>query len=406
MNTSSALIKYPSWLSSSQFRLAYKRLILPIALIALIASSTTREITVTTLSDAFWAVSCYVAFTLAIYHYLSSYMSKGNALVKLYARSRTHQVFFASLLGALPGCGGAIVVTTQFISGRVGFGAIVAVLTSTMGDAAFLLLASKPDVGFSVILLGIAVGCLSGWVVNKFHADDFLRPKVSDSDDVAVCSGEVEIQRLNTNTIEKKAINLQGIFWKLLLIPAIAIAALGSFQVDINELFSLPSMTIEWLGTGLILLSMFLWSLTKELKDYQSTVSEDQKYSGSHPIQKAAQDTNFVTAWVIVAFLFFELTTFFAEIDISQLVSGWGMWMPLVGLAVGILPGCGPQILITSLYISGTVPLSTQLANSISNDGDALFPAIALAPKAALVATLYSVIPAFFVGYGYYFLFE
>ncbi|MGF1696154.1 putative manganese transporter [Vibrio lamellibrachiae] len=406
MNTFNLTSNFPSWLSFTQFRLTYKRLILPIALLALLASETTREITVSTLSDAFWAVSCYVAFTLAIYHYLSSYMGKNSALVKLYTRSRTHQVFFASLLGALPGCGGAIVVTTQFISGRVGFGAIVAVLTSTMGDAAFLLLASKPDVGLSVVVLGIAVGCISGWVVNQFHADDFLRPKTSPKKIDSECARKATQEASTDNSFEKKAINLQGIFWKVLLVPATIIAALGSFQVDINQLFTLPEATIEWLGTGFIILSMFLWSLTKELKDYQSTVSEDQKFSGSHPIQKAAQDTNFVTAWVIVAFLLFELTTFFAQIDISQMVSGWGVWMPLVGLAVGILPGCGPQILITSLYISGAVPLSTQLANSISNDGDALFPAIALAPKAALVATLYSVIPAFFVGYGYYFLFE
>ena len=80
--------------------------------------------------------------------------------------------------------------------------------------------------------------------------------------------------------------------------------------------------------------------------------------------------------------------------------------MPLMGLTVGLLPGCGPQILVTSLYISGAAPLSAQLANAISNDGDALFPAIALAPKAALVATIYSALPALVVGYGYYFLFE
>ena len=77
-----------------------------------------------------------------------------------------------------------------------------------------------------------------------------------------------------------------------------------------------------------------------------------------------------------------------------------------MGLIVGLLPGCGPQILVTSLYIAGAAPLSAQLANAISNDGDALFPAIALAPKAALVATIYSAIPAFIVGYGYYLLFE
>lgn len=165
-------------------------------------------------------------------------------------------------------------------------------------------------------------------------------------------------------------------------------------------------MTIEWLGAILIIASMLLWSLTKEIKDYESTVAEDKKSVTSHPLQKAAQDTNFVTAWVIIAFMAFELTTYFGEIDLAFMLSGLGIWMPLMGLAIGLLPGCGPQILVTSLYIAGAAPLSAQLANAISNDGDALFPAIALAPKAALVATFYSAIPALFVGYGYYFLFE
>ncbi|WP_411064884.1 putative manganese transporter [Vibrio rotiferianus] len=390
-------------LQPTQFRLAYKRLLLPVALLALLASDATREVTVATLSDSFWAVSCYVAATLAIYHYLSNFMSKTNRLTALYHRSRGHQVFFAALLGALPGCGGAIVVTTQFISGRVGFGAIVAVLTSTMGDAAFLLLAAKPATGFGVIALGIVVGTLSGWVVNAFHADDFLRPKEKEQSPQAQCCNS----HGDTHTpMEQRAINLQGAFWKWLLVPVTIVAVLGSFQVDINQMLGLKDNTMEWLGATFAVISMFLWAMTKELGDYQSTVSEDDKIIDSHPIQKAAQDTNFVSAWVILAFLAFELTTYFSGLDLGTTFSGWGIWMPLIGLAIGMLPGCGPQILVTSLYISGAVPLSTQLSNAISNDGDALFPAIAMAPKAALVATVYSAIPALIVGYGYFFLFE
>jgi len=390
----------PSWLSFTQFKPAYKRLLLPITLIALVMSNTTRDVTVNTLSDAFWAVSSYVAFTLAIYHYLSLFMNKESKIVNLYQSSRHYQVMFAALLGALPGCGGAIIVTTQFVSGRVGFGAIVAVLTSTMGDAAFLLLASKPDIGLAVVAMGVVVGCISGWSVNAIHNDDFLRPEAK------AISHRFSCAKGQHNSVEKKAINLQGAFWKWLLLPATIIAALGSFQVDINQLLGLPEMGIEWIGAVLIIVSMLLWSVTKEIKDYESTVSEDIKQVSSHPLQKAAQDTNFVTAWVILAFMAFELITFFGHINLAETFSGWGMWMPLMGLVVGLLPGCGPQILVTSLYISGAAPLSAQLANSISNDGDALFPAIALAPKAALVATIYSAIPAFIVGYSYYFLFE
>lgn len=241
-------------LQPTQFRLAYKRLLLPIALLALLASETTREVTVATLSDSFWAVSCYVAATLAIYHYLSNFMSKTNRLTALYHSSRSHQVFFAALLGALPGCGGAIVVTTQFISGRVGFGAIVAVLTSTMGDAAFLLLAAEPVTGFGVIALGIVVGAISGWVVNAFHADDFLRPKQKEDVPQAQCCNS----HSDTHTpVEQRAINLQGAFWKWLLIPASIIAVLGSFQVDTNQLLGLKENSMEWLGATFAVVSMF-----------------------------------------------------------------------------------------------------------------------------------------------------
>ena len=66
--------------------------------------------------------------------------------------------------------------------------------------------------------------------------------------------------------------------------------------------------------------------------------------------------------------------------------------------------GCGPQIIVTSLYLSGYIPLSALMGNAISNDGDALFPAIAIAPRTAIVATLYSTIPAVLIAYGWYFL--
>jgi hypothetical protein len=122
-------------------------------------------------------------------------------------------------------------------------------------------------------------------------------------------------------------------------------------------------------------------------------------------MQKAAQDTHFVNAWVIVAFLAFELSIHVAHIDMANSLSGYGVYMPLIGMLVGLLPGCGPLLLVTSLYLNGAVPMSAQISNALSNDGNALFPAIALAPKAALAATFYSALPALIVGYGYYWLF-
>ena len=68
-------------------------------------------------------------------------------------KAKVWQVPFAAGLGALPGCGGAIIVVTQYVSGRLSFGSVVAVLTATMGDAAFLLIAQEPLTGATIIVM-------------------------------------------------------------------------------------------------------------------------------------------------------------------------------------------------------------------------------------------------------------
>lgn len=383
-----------------QFSLSHRRLILPLSLLALLSVEDLRLVVVNSMADTFWAVSCYVAATLAIYHGLAKFFDGQHAISKLYQDSKVSQIFFAALLGALPGCGGAIIVSSQFIQGKVGFAAMVAVLTATMGDAAFLLLASSPQVGLAMMTLGVVAGTLTGLVVNWLHQDDFLRP-------VNRKNMSNPLTQQNTKSpLQRCVINVQGWFWQILIIPCASVALLLSWQVDINTLFNLPEHSIEWLGASLTLITLTLWALSKPVDDYQSSVSEDCKAQCQHPMQKVAKDTHFISAWVVVAFVSFELLNHYSQLDIASALNGWGAWLPLVGLAIGMLPGCGPQMLVTGLYLSGALPLSVQIANGLANDGDALFPALAMAPKAALAATFYSALPALVFGYGYFLLFE
>ena len=115
------------------------------------------------LVDAYIQVSIFVGFTLFIFIGLDS-LTKFNIEDFLKKTKKIH-VPISTFLGALPGCGGAIIVVTQFIQGRISFGALVAVLTATMGDAAFLILAIEPSTGFLIFLLqmvlGIHIGCLN-----------------------------------------------------------------------------------------------------------------------------------------------------------------------------------------------------------------------------------------------------
>jgi hypothetical protein len=77
----------------------------------------------------------------------------------------------------------------------------------------------------------------------------------------------------------------------------------------------------------------------------------------------------------------------------------------MAGAALGLVPGCTPQIIFAQLYaVEEVIPFSALAANAISQDGDALFPLMAIDMKAAIIATIYTTIPACVVGALVYYL--
>jgi len=129
-----------------------------------LTSGDTARVIAEALSEAYLAVTVFVAGTLALLYGLEAAFKADIGLVL--ARHRRWQVPAAALLGAFPGCGGAIVAVTQYTRGYLTFGGLVATLTATMGDAMFLLLAKEPATGAMILLLGIAVGTLSGYLID------------------------------------------------------------------------------------------------------------------------------------------------------------------------------------------------------------------------------------------------
>ena len=114
---------------------------------ALTYDPTLFEVMFSAIADAYLQVSTFVAGTLLLF-FMAERAFKFD-LTKALAESGKWQVPLAAALGALPGCGGAIIVVTKYVSGRLSFGSVLATLTATMGDAAFLLLAKEPLTGLS-----------------------------------------------------------------------------------------------------------------------------------------------------------------------------------------------------------------------------------------------------------------
>ena len=343
------------------------------------------EIVIPAMADAYIAVSVFVAATLAIFALIESRLKLGTD--ELLARYQGWHVPIAAVLGALPGCGGAVIVVTQFVNGRLSFGALVSVLTATMGDAAFLLLAQAPIDGMLIFAMGAVVGTLSGYAVDRIHGVDFMRPKPAAHKNA--CPKEMNARPGKVEWL-----------WMALLLPGLVLGILQLLQIDSDAFFG-PLQAYgptEMIGLAGAVLSILMWSFT-------ARGAENQLMGGS-AVSRIVKTTNFVTVWVIVGFLIYEVGIHATGWDLGVFARTWAPLVPLFAVLVGFLPGCGPQIVVTTLYLSGTLPLSAQLGNAISNDGDALFPALALAPRAAMVATLYSAIPALMVAYSVFFLFE
>ena len=340
------------------------------------------------IADAYIQVSTFVAGTFFIFYGIERVLNIDAAA--LLRKATFWQVPAAAALGALPGCGGAIIVMTQYVSGRLSFGSVVAVLTATMGDAAFLLIAQEPLVGLAMLALGFIVGTLSGWIVNYIHGRDFLRGSLGNGQGVDHVNEDASTPWLDR-------------IWLIIMLPGLVLAALVAFQVDVDALF-----TNDYLDKPASLLGVLggVLAVTMRLAP-RFGIHGDAAFSTSGSIlRRTIADTNFVTVWVIGAYLVFDLSVYFFAIDLKQVFNGFTLFTPMIAILIGFLPGCGPQVLVTTMYLAGILPLSAQIGNALSNDGDALFPAIAIAPKVAVVATLYSAVPAVIVSYGWLFLFE
>ncbi len=337
------------------------------------------------LIDAYTQVSVFVGFTLFIFIGIDS-LTNFN-VQRFLVQTKKFHVLIATILGALPGCGGAIIVVTQYIQGRITFGALVAVLTSTMGDAAFLLLSKDPSQGLLIFLITCTTGAISGYLVDAFHKNRTLDLKKK--------------LKVEFEEIGKTFVSRFNFIWIAIFIPGFLIGILNAFQVNLENVIIFANFNIlESVGAIGAIISIFMWTLNP-LSDFQCSTEKTRNY-----LSRVIDTTNFVTTWVVFGFLFYETVIYFSGVDLSIFFDVWIIFVPLIAILFGFIPGCGPQIVITTFYLNGYIPFSAEIGNAISNDGDALFPAIALAPKAAIYATLYSGIPAIIVAYSYMFLFE
>ncbi|UCC69114.1 MAG: arsenic efflux protein [Armatimonadota bacterium] len=90
----------------------------------------------------------------------------GRGIRRVLTPRRSLQYVIASALGAIPGCVDAFLVVSFYKAGLVGFGALAAVMLSTAGDEAFVMLATIPRTALWIFGLCLVVGIAGGAVAD------------------------------------------------------------------------------------------------------------------------------------------------------------------------------------------------------------------------------------------------
>ena len=391
----------------------------------MVSSSEIFEIIIVSMRDAFLAVTVFVAAMVLLFSWLQ-YITTGRFVDKIRA-STGWQPVIGALMGITPGCGGAIVMMPMYARGYVTYGTVIATLIATLGDAAFVLIgAAITDSSFiapviAVHLISFVTGILWGYLVDamkitprnplgKFgptfrenYTSIINEDNSEHSKDVFDDLGREEKTGWGYFLLHQGytiwwIVTAFGLFFAILLLIWNAQDPDFSLEIDFNPL-TLHGF-ITWIGLIGTSLSIILYISQKNwIRDDTEASIGDKLYSMRETMIHSASETAFVTFWVMSAYLIFEFSMLFSGMSEADLASyGDGLIAVTFSAIIGLIPGCGPQIIAITAYTKDLISFPALVANAISQDGDALFPLLVRHRVASLWATVHTTIPALIVG--------
>ena len=389
----------------------------------MVGASEAVEVVILSMRDAFLAVTVFVAAMVFLFSWLQ-YATSGK-FVDYIKRNKKFQPVIGALMGLTPGCGGAIVVMPMFARGYVTYGTVVATLIATLGDAAFVLIgAAITDSSFiapviAVHVISFIVGITWGYLIDltgttpRTPFGRFGKSKVGSFEEEEIEEDNIEstiasMPRETPDGIGYKILHQGYTVWWIVTLIGLVFAVLllvwAGQDPDYELKLSLNPLTLDgfitWIGLLGTTFSVILYIAQKNwfADDTEATIG-DKLHSMRETMVHSASETAFVTFWVMIAYLVFEFSMLLSGIGEDDMAKyGDGIFAVLVASTIGLIPGCGPQIIAITAYTKDMISFPALTANAISQDGDALFPLLVRHKSASLWATIHTTIPAVITG--------
>lgn len=312
------------------------------------------ELLLATLKEAVLSVTAPVVVLL----FLIAYAEEVGWLnfERIFSRTGRGQPVLGSAISAIPGCAGSVTLTRLYTTGTISAATLLAAHLTTMGDAAFVLWAGKPLETLGLTAIVFVLGAILGMVLQA--RSNVSAEGVLASDASCAVPAKVPLPVATT--------------WAALLVLAVVFGLLG--------------------GTGPLWISAvaagLLFFLSVGVPRLHRTASGRPKSAIARALQTTVPDAAEITAWVIAADVLFTLANSAAGGVLSSFLHGNVFAAVLLATVVGLIPGCGPQIVVATLFVRGDLPFAALLANTLSQHGDAIFPLLHTRRRVAMYLTL------------------
>ncbi len=368
----------------------------------------------------FLEVATWVGISLLIFDTLD-YLTR-DKVTAFIERNSWAGPLMGAIFGAIPGCGGAIMMVPLYNKRKISFGTLVASFIATFGDAAFIILVGRPDIFGWLFLIGFVVGIIVGYFLDippiKRWIDSKLDKKY-----------KWEQRAIDKEKERNSKLRMPGrsyVFIDTKVMPILlTITVIGLFPATIMDIVyasrdadpvgsaGVYMEVMEWTGFVLTLFFSLYYFGTQIANRYVLDPSEcdcDNKSKGKYidVLHHMFENLIEIITWVFIGSLIFETIFAYAEDGFNKFIGmGQGSMAVLIGVLIGMIPGCGPQIAFARVALataSGGGALAVGMfaaltANSINQDGDAGFALFAKDKKAAVWMRIFNAIPALIVGY-------
>lgn len=362
--------------------------------------------------------------------------------------SKIKQIFLGSLLGLVPGCIGGFATVSLYTHRLLSLGALVAMMISSSGDEAFVIMAMIPKEGFILFGILFVISIITGIVVDYgiyrkpqegLCPDDFeIHTSAGENDRKIPSIFRLESYKVMLKPSKERIAILLGI---ALFIGAVIMGILACGHHHSAEAAHGAETYVCEHGHVHSVADAHNHAVTDahEHGDGHS-LSHVHSHSDAHIHNDATlnilneKSINIVFAIISIITLFFTATanehfikdhlwnhvikkhmvsiflwTFgtllvcnigMQYLDIEHWISNNMLLVMLLAIAIGIIPESGPHLIFVTLFAQGVLPFYILLVNSIVQDGHSALPLLAESKMSFVKAKLINIATALIVGFA------